>query len=95
MEDIEFTHNELETDGESVLLPDPIQNIMTIDDLVIVLFRPPDDEASGRNSRAFDRSGTVVGRTCNDANGMRNSYRTCSDTVTRSTSNASSTTSRN
>ncbi|MFC4440478.1 MULTISPECIES: hypothetical protein [Natrialbaceae] len=58
MKDIEYTDNELEIGGESVVLPGPIQNIVTIDDLIIVLFRPPDDEASGRNIRAFDRSGT-------------------------------------
>ncbi|WP_306054760.1 hypothetical protein [Natronococcus wangiae] len=69
MNDREHTDNELEIDGETVMLPGPIQNIVTIDDLIIVLFRPPNDEASGRNIRAFDRSGTVVGRTCNDANG--------------------------
>ncbi|TYL37362.1 hypothetical protein CV102_17220 [Natronococcus pandeyae] len=58
MNDIEYTDSELEIDEETVMLPGPIQNIVTIDDLILVLFCPPDAETSGRNIRAFDRSET-------------------------------------
>ncbi|WP_408959991.1 hypothetical protein [Natrinema sp. 74] len=49
---------EIEINGESVVLPGPVQKIVEINELVVVLFRPPPGEISERNIRAYDRSGT-------------------------------------